>query len=71
MTLCGQRLLLTKISRPVRTCRQLKRNTGWRHTEVVHTPQACIFRALEARGTYISRSSRHFVAKQVVCAEER
>ena len=25
MTLCGQRLLLTKISRPVRTCRRLKK----------------------------------------------
>ena len=31
-------------------------------TEVVHAPPACIFRALEARGTNILRSSRLFVA---------
>ena len=41
---------------------------NWWHTEVVHAPQACIFRAHGARGTHIFRSPYHFVANQVVCA---
>ena len=35
---------------------------GTPHSKVVNAPQACIFRALEVRGTHIFRSSRLFVA---------
>ena len=58
----------TTVPRPVRTCHRLQRTTGWWHTEVVHAPQACIFRAHGARGTHIFRSPYNFVANQVVCA---
>ena len=58
----------TTVPRSVRTCHRLQRTTGWWHTEVVHAPQACIFRAHGARGTHIFRSPYHFFANQVVGA---
>ena len=55
------------VPRPVRTCRRLKRNTGWWHTKRYFTHlRRVYFRALEARGTPVFNSSRNFVAKQVV-----
>lgn len=60
------------VPRPVRTCRRLKRNIGWWHTEVVHAPWACIFRALKARDNiYIFAALLVILLPNKLCAHEK
>ena len=46
---------------------------GTPHTEVVHALQASIFSTLEARGTRLFRSSRHFLRndQNKLCAHDK